>query len=448
MSRVADSEQQISALGVKLKDKPKSAKLHAKLALLIYEAGGPQSQEEATCLAQKAIDLAPDKPVGFAALANVAADHKIRMAALQKAVDLESKHLTSENKSPTIGITLALVKLLSEPREDEAKALRESSRRGGKSIGKASPKHPNRRNLSEKEDNMYYRLREALDILETSTANEKESLGWIHSKLGSFFRKLQPESIHRPRSVHHFQNVMYVLSSDHNLSMKANFWLTSLGKGNDSCDRCPEDYVVSMYSSFASNFDDLLLNKLKYKTPSLLCNLVDDAVPAMKRGKRWALHAADLGCGTGLSGIAFRSCSKHMVGVDLSPEMIEKARERDCYDALSIGDVESILKKENMYNLVFACDVFCYIGDLDSIFISVKKSIVADGMFAFSTECLEESHGEEKGFILHQSARFAHKRSYIESLAIKHSFRILAIKTCPIRKNEGKDVKGILAILS
>ena len=101
-----------------------------------------------------------------------------------------------------------------------------------------------------------------------------------------------------------------------------------------------------------------------------------------------------------------------------------------------------------MYNLVFACDVFCYIGDLDSIFISVKKSIVADGMFAFSTECLEESHGEEKGFILHQSARFAHKRSYIESLAIKHSFRVLAIKTCPIRKNEGEDVKGILAILS
>ena len=187
MSRfaVADSEQQISALGVKLKDKPKSAKLHAKLALLIYEAGGPQSQEEATCLAQKAIDLAPDKPVGFAALANVAADHKIRMAALQKAVDVESKHLTSENKPPTIGITLALVKLLSDPREDEAKALRESSRRGGQSIGKASPKHPNRRNLSEKEDNMYHRLREALDVLETSTANEKESLGWIHSKLGS-----------------------------------------------------------------------------------------------------------------------------------------------------------------------------------------------------------------------------------------------------------------------
>ena len=137
-----------------------------------------------------------------------------------------------------------------------------------------------------------------------------------------------------------------------------------------------------------------------------------------------------------------------MVGVDLSPEMIEKARERDCYDALTIGDVESILKKENMYDLVFACDCFCYIGDLDSIFVSVKKSIATDGMFAFSTECLEESQGEEKGFILHQSARFAHKRSYIESLATKHGFRILAIKTCPIRKNEGKDVKGILAVLS
>lgn len=439
--------EQIGVLRSRLKDKPRSAKLHAKLAQLLYETEGSLGQEEATCLAQKAIDLAPDKPVGYATLANVAIDHKVRMEALRHAVDLESGLLAIENKPPTIGVALALVKLLSEPRQEEAKALLKSSCRGEKSIGKASSKHPNRRDLDETEQSIYDRLRNTLEGFDPN-AKEKESLGWMHSKLGSFFRKLEPGSIHRPRSVHHFQSVTNILSSDHTLSKKANFWLTTLGEANDSCDRCPEDYVVGMYSSFASNFDDLLVNKLKYKTPSLLRDLVDSTISTDKRSQRWASNTADLGCGTGLSGMAFRSCAKNMVGVDLSPEMVDKARERGCYEKLVVGDVETILNEENLYDLVFACDVFVYIGDLESVFASTRRSIITGGLFAFSTEFLEEAQGEEQGFMLHRSARFAHKRSYIETLAAKYAFNILAIKTCPIRKNEGKDVRGILVVLT
>ena len=439
--------EKMAVLRARLKDKPRSAKLHAKLAQLLYETEGSLGQEEATSLAQKAIDLAPSKPVGYATLANVAIDHKVRMESLRHAVDLESGLLAAENKPPTIGIALALVKLLSEPRQEEAKALLTSSCRGEKSIGKASSKHPNRRDLNEAEQNIYNRLRETLAGFQDPNQSDKESLGWVNSKLGSFFRKLEPEEIHRPRSVHHFGSVTSVLSSDHTLSKKAKFWLSTLGETNNSCDRCPEDYIVGMYSSFASQFDDLLVNKLKYRTPSLLRNLVDSTISADKRGEKWASNAADLGCGTGLSGLAFRSCAKRMVGVDLSPEMVDKARERGCYESLFVGDVETILNEENMYDLVFACDVFVYIGDLESLFASTRRSLQSSGLFAFSTEFLEENESEEKGFMLHRSARFAHKRSYIETLAAKYAFNILAIKTCPIRKNEGKDVKGILVVL-
>ena len=430
--------EQIAVLRARLKDKPKSA----KLAQLLYETEGSLSQEEAKCLAQKAIDLAPDKPVGYGALANVSIDHKVRMEALQHAVDLEAGLLAAENKSPTIGIALALVKLLSEPRQEEAKALLTSSCRGEKSIGKASSKHPNRRDLNEAEQKIYNRLRHTLAAFQDPSASDKESLGWTHSKLGSFFRKLEPGKIHRPRSVHHFESVTRVLSSDH-----AKFWLTTLGE-TISCTRCPADYIVGMYSSFASQFDDLLVDKLKYKTPSLLRNLVDSTISVDKRGEKWASNAADLGCGTGLSGIAFRSCAKNMVGVDLSPEMVDKARERGCYEDLVVGDVEIILNEERLYDLIFACDVFVYIGDLESIFASTRRSLNTGGLFAFSTEFLVENESEEKGFMLHRSARFAHKRSYIVTLAAKYAFNILAIKTCPIRKNEGKDVKGILVVLS
>ena len=440
--------ERIAVLRARLKDKPRSAKLHAKLAQLLYETEGSLSQEEATCLAQKAIDLAPEKPVGYGALANVAIDHKVRMEALQHAVDIESGLLATENKPPTIGIALALVKLLSEPRQEEAKALLKFSCRGQKSIGKASSKHPNRRDLNEEEQKIYNRLCDTLAAFQDPSASDKESLGWIHSKLGSFFRKLEPGEIHRPRSIHHFQSATKVLPSDHALTKKAKFWLTTLGESNVSCARCPEEYIVGMYSSFASQFDDLLVNKLKYKTPSLLRNLVDSTISVDKRGEKWASNAADLGCGTGLSGIAFRSCAKNMVGVDLSPEMVDKARERDCYEDLVVGDVEIILNEERLYDLIFACDVFVYIGDLESIFASTRRSLQSGGLFAFSTEFLEENENEDEGFMLHRSARFAHKRSYIENLAAKYAFNIRAIKTCPIRKNEGKDVKGILVVLS
>ena len=47
---------------------------------------------------------------------------------------------------------------------------------------------------------------------------------------------------------------------------------------------------------------------------------------------RWQ-HAVDLGCGTGLMGPLLRPhVSSYLEGVDLSVGMVDKARERGCYD--------------------------------------------------------------------------------------------------------------------
>ena len=48
----------------------------------------------------------------------------------------------------------------------------------------------------------------------------------------------------------------------------------------------------------------------------------------------------DLGCGTGLSGAAFKDRAGHLTGIDLSPAMIEKARSRGIYDSLAVADIE------------------------------------------------------------------------------------------------------------
>lgn len=201
-----------------------------------------------------------------------------------------------------------------------------------------------------------------------------------------------------------------------------------------------------------------------YDTPMLLHQLVDSVVVGKDRKDScWAEYGADLGCGAGCSGVAFRSTVKHMTGVDLSPEMIDKARERGCYDRLVIGDVECILRRDGnsaeqecsdqstkdredvMFDLIFACGVFVYISDLRSIFSSVRNSLAPGGLFAFSAELLESD--AEEPFVLQSCARFAHRRSYIEGLAAEFGFEMRAMEASSIRMHEGRDVKGILTVL-
>jgi len=267
----------------------------------------------------------------------------------------------------------------------------------------------------------------------------------------------------------------YNTSTSNDTSLLSSSSLTSIPQ----IDCCPEDYILSLYSSFAPKFDDLLVNKLQYQTPTLLRKLVNSTVSTTTASSMvWSNLCIDLGCGTGLSGLAFKSCTKYMVGTDLSPDMIDVARERrsDCYNDFDVVSVEDafpmVMKKiqnqqhspcssssyygdtvSKIVDLVIACDVFVYLGNLQPIFESVHKYLTPDtGRFAFSTERLDTAKGEKdeegRGYVLLPTARFAHKKSYIEKLARKIGFQVEAMKLCPIRKNGGKDINGILVVLS
>jgi predicted TPR repeat methyltransferase len=159
-------------------------------------------------------------------------------------------------------------------------------------------------------------------------------------------------------------------------------------------------------------------------------------------------HALDLGCGTGLSGMAFRDSVKgNFVGIDLSPEMIAKARKRGCYDSLEIGDVASCLKRkdESYFDFVCACDVLVYLGDLREVMIEAQRVLRPGGLFAFSVELLENNVLFEN-YSLHACARFSHSSRYLLQLARETGFDVQRRKKCPLRKNQGKEVQGLLLI--
>lgn len=63
----------------------------------------------------------------------------------------------------------------------------------------------------------------------------------------------------------------------------------------------------------------------------------------------------DLGCGTGLMGPLLRQHVEHLAGVDLSQGMIDKARERGCYDELAVGELAAHLQAAQQ-SKVDACE--------------------------------------------------------------------------------------------
>ena len=144
----------------------------------------------------------------------------------------------------------------------------------------------------------------------------------------------------------------------------ATFWLAVVrnqrGDAIEIPSVVPDSIVMGLYEGYADHFDDHLTKSLKYKTPDLLRAMLLALEPTSGPGSagardgscssggdvsgvggdggaRW-LRCLDLGCGTGLSGVVLRSLSGFLEGVDLSPAMVEKARERDIYDHLSDGE--------------------------------------------------------------------------------------------------------------
>jgi len=73
--------------------------------------------------------------------------------------------------------------------------------------------------------------------------------------------------------------------------------------------------------------------------------------PSHAQAPEW--RVMDAGCGTGLSGLVFRNLSQHLLGVDVSRRMVQKAQARAVYDELVVGDMaEELLSRQGTLDLV------------------------------------------------------------------------------------------------
>ncbi|CAO3406704.1 tetratricopeptide repeat protein [Azospirillum largimobile] len=200
-------------------------------------------------------------------------------------------------------------------------------------------------------------------------------------------------------------------------------------------------YVRALFDRYADRFDQDLVGKLGYAAPDLLRAAVDRVMPGAA-----ALRILDLGCGTGLAGVTFKPLAGYLAGVDLSPRMVEKARQRGLYDELGVGDVvEAMRRTPGGWDLLVAADVLVYIGDLVPVFAAAALALPPAGRFAATVERLPAESGEE--FALGATRRYAHAKAYVRRTAEEAGFTVRLMEPCAPRREKGVPVAGLLFVV-
>jgi predicted TPR repeat methyltransferase len=134
----------------------------------------------------------------------------------------------------------------------------------------------------------------------------------------------------------------------------------------------PAGYAERLFNRFAGTFDHRMIGVLNYREPALLAKRIRPI--ARRRGQFDS--ALDLGCGTGLSGSAISSHARHLTGVDLSREMLQKASEKSIYDVLACDDILNFLNRcKTTFDLIMAADVFIYLGDVTYVIRLVRQRL-------------------------------------------------------------------------
>ena len=214
------------------------------------------------------------------------------------------------------------------------------------------------------------------------------------------------------------------------------YFLASVGGHGELPQAAPRAYVEQLFDSYAADFDEHLVAQLGYRTPQLLAALLPP--------RRHYTAALDLGCGTGLMAPLLQPVCGAIDGVDLSSQMLDKARAGGLYRSLHHGDVaEHLHATLETYDLMVAADVFVYVGALESVFAGAARVLQPGGCFLYSVE--EADAGQRMQ--LRASARYAHSQRYLTDLAAAQGLAVQHVERQTLRHDQGRAVAGLLVRL-
>jgi predicted TPR repeat methyltransferase len=194
----------------------------------------------------------------------------------------------------------------------------------------------------------------------------------------------------------------------------------------------PPGYVTGLFDQYAPRFDQHLVKDLGYIGPAAIAEVLGD---------ERALRAADLGCGTGMVGERIRAICDHLIGVDLSPKMLDLARGKGVYDELMERDIVEYVDGAEPFDLVTAADVLIYVGDPAPLFAAVAKKL--RGRFAFTIE----TGGGDVGWHLERWGRYSHSAEAIEKLGAAHGLAVDRKERLILRHEQSRPVDALVYVL-
>jgi predicted TPR repeat methyltransferase len=206
-------------------------------------------------------------------------------------------------------------------------------------------------------------------------------------------------------------------------------------------DRIPAVAVRTLFDDYSSYYDAAMVDSLGYRAPSHLRDLATRVMP----GTVPPMRILDLGCGTGLSGEAFKDLAVggRLDGIDLSPGMIEEARRRNIYSDLIVEDFETALAAPGLsYDLIIAGDALIYHGDLLAVFSGAARRLDPGGFCLFTVEKMDGEGWEQT-----PANRFRHSEAYLRVCAEQSGFAVTEIVECALRRESNAPVEGFAVAL-
>src|SRR5262249_33608398 len=97
------------------------------------------------------------------------------------------------------------------------------------------------------------------------------------------------------------------------------------------------EYARAVFDQFADSFNSTLASLGYLDMPRTLANAL------CLRPEDPPLDILDAGCGTGLCGPLLKPAARSLIGVDLSPKMLDKARALSIYDRLVTVDAVAFM---------------------------------------------------------------------------------------------------------
>lgn len=200
--------------------------------------------------------------------------------------------------------------------------------------------------------------------------------------------------------------------------------------------RASDAFVEKTFDAYADDFENRLVGTLGYCGPRLVAHMLERFAAPTR-----SLSVLDGGCGTGLCGPVLAPYAAYLSGVDLSANMLAKARARDCYDNLEKSELGAHLAVHpDSYDLIVMADTVIYFGDLAPLFAAAVGALRPGGLLVFTTETCDD----DLGYRITPSGRYHHAPRYVATLLEQAGCPVLAMQAETLRQEFGTPVAGVI----